>query len=58
MHHFVVIFKKKFRLGRQGGIDPPNQNRADALVPNDAAVTTASSSSTAAAAAAAAARQS
>jgi len=26
------IFKKKFRLRRQGGIDPPNRNPVDALV--------------------------
>jgi len=31
MHHFVVKFSKKFRLMRQGGIDTPNQNPADAL---------------------------
>jgi len=32
MHHFVAKFSKKFlRLRRQGGIDPPNQNPADAL---------------------------
>jgi len=30
MHQFVVKFSKKFlRLGRQGVIDPPNQNPAD-----------------------------
>ena len=29
MHHFVVKFSKKFRLRRQGTIDPPNQNPAD-----------------------------
>ena len=31
MHYFVVKFSKKIRLRRQGGIDPPNQNPADAL---------------------------
>jgi len=31
MHHFVVKFSIFFRLRRQGGIDPPNQNPADPL---------------------------
>jgi len=29
MHHFVVKFSQFFRLKRQGGIDPPNQNPAE-----------------------------
>ena len=29
MHHFVVKFSKFSSPGRQGGIDPPNQNPAD-----------------------------
>ena len=32
MHHFVVKFSKYFRLRRQRGIDPPNQNPADVPV--------------------------
>ena len=32
MHHFVVIFQNFLLLRRQGVIDPPNQNPADALV--------------------------
>jgi len=32
MHHFVVKFSKKNRLGRQGGTDPPIQNPADPAV--------------------------
>ena len=31
MHYFVVKFSKLIRLRRQGGVDPPNQNHADAL---------------------------
>ena len=31
MHHFVLIFQNFLRLRRQGVIDPPNQNPADAL---------------------------
>ena len=31
MHHFVVKFSKFSSPQAQGGIDPPNQNPADAL---------------------------
>jgi len=31
VHHFVLKFSKLFRLRRQQGIDPPNQNPADAV---------------------------
>ena len=47
MHHFVVKFsKKKFRLRRQGGIDPTNQNPPDPPADVPLSVTTMSPTET------------